>query len=196
VSRRDYDGGLGPGVGSVVLGLDPSLTKFGLTALRVDGEEFYTWVYTCDLRGSDRLADIQQWLEDKRQMIRDDWGYAVSDVGMESGVFHSQSAFVLGELSAAVKLWARKSALGLGRYPLKVAPQHAKKFATDNGSARKVEVMLACYRKWNVEFKDDNAADSYVIARVVRALTVPPTLAYEQGVVDRILAGDFRDGGL
>lgn len=174
----------------VYLGIDPSLSGFAVTALAHDGEAFQSWVYKSPYRGVVRLDDIAKWLESKVHDLSTS-GHHLMNIAIEDGVFHSQSAAVLGELSAAVRLYLyRAMHVAECRYPLRVPPTMAKKFATDRGNARKNEVMLAVYRKWDVEMADDNMADSFVLAHIARGRA---TTKYEQAVLDKLADPKFRD---
>ena len=51
-----------------------------------------------------------------------------------------------------------------------VAPTSLKKFLTNKGNSQKDEVMLACYKRYHVTFKDNNLADAYGLARIGEAL--------------------------
>lgn len=187
--RNHVDGGLLTQQPSTVyLGIDPSLTGFAVTYLAQHGP-FESWVYTSKQRGVERLIDIVDWLDEKNKIIIRA-GHVVKDIAIEDGVFHSQSAAVLGELSAVVRLWAWELGPINGQYPIKVPPTVVKKFATDKGNAKKNEVMLAVYKKWGVEFADDNMSDSYVIARICRGLA---ETMYEQAVLDKMIDSKFRD---
>jgi crossover junction endodeoxyribonuclease RuvC len=42
-----------------------------------------------------------------------------------------------------------------------------KKYAAGKGNAKKQEMLLQIYKRWGIEFNDDNAADSYALARLV-----------------------------
>ncbi len=46
-----------------------------------------------------------------------------------------------------------------------VAPGTLKKFVTGDGRAKKDLMLLKVYKKWGVEFDDDNLADAYSLAR-------------------------------
>jgi Holliday junction resolvasome RuvABC endonuclease subunit len=172
----------------IYIGIDPSLTGFALTAIAARSDHFESWVYKSPNKGVERLVDIRDWLN-KTASDLEDSGHRIKDIAIESGVYHSQSAAVLGELSATVKLWAR-GRLGVPSYPLQVPPTSVKKFATDRGNAKKAEVMLSIYRKWQVEFPDDNMADSYVIARICRGSS---STVYEKQVLEKLTAPVFRD---
>jgi Holliday junction resolvasome RuvABC endonuclease subunit len=162
------DGGLDKR-GEITIGIDQSLTGFALTALLVnEPKKHLTWVYKSPYFGIERLADIRQWLQDTFSYLEDEQEFTIKDVAMEGTVLASNAALVLGELSATVRLTifdffdegdARK-------YPLKVPPMTLKKYAAGKGNAKKQEMLLQIYKRWGVEFNDDNAADSYALARL------------------------------
>lgn len=191
MSQRTLVGGLlAYPPSAVYLGIDPSLAGFAVTMLAHDGGTFQSWVYKSPYRGVVRLDDIVKWLESKVHEVSTA-GHTIRNIAIEDGVFHSQSAAVLGELSAAVRLYLYRSMpLAECRYPLRVPPTMAKKFATDRGNARKNEVMLAVYRKWEVEMADDNMADSFVLAHIARGYALTK---YEQDVLDKLADPKFRD---
>ena len=194
MSRTHLSGGLLEDLPSnVVLGIDPSLSGFAVTAVgRITGK-YESWLYKSPYRGVVRLDDISEWLEAR---VHDVYkaGHSLSNIAIEDGVFHSQSAAVLGELSAAVRLYLyRAMAHYECRYPLRVPPTMAKKYATDRGNARKNEIMLAVYRKWDVEMADDNMADSFVLAQIARGDGAPSLTKYEQAVLDKLDDPKFRD---
>ena len=190
MSRTHKEGGLlGSPPAPVYLGIDPSLAGFSMTALAAKEPLFESWVYKSPYRGVERLIDIEEWLSTTCGLLVDD-GHRIKDIAIEDGVFHSYSAAALGELAAVVKRWIRVSRVCPQPYPLKVPPQMPKKYATDRGNAKKNEVMLAVYKKWGVEMADDNMADSYVIARIVRGTA---GTKYEQAVLDTLKDPKFRD---
>lgn len=191
MSRKHIDGGLLTALPSpVYVGIDPSLAGFALTAIAAKSDVFESWVYKSPHTGIERLLDIEDWLSTTCGLLVDKAGHEIRDIAIEDGVYHSYSAAVLGELAAIVKRWVRVSRICSQPYPLKVPPTSTKKYATDNGSARKNEVMLAVYRKWGVEIAEDNMADSYVMARMVRG---GADTKYEQAVLDKLADPKFRD---
>jgi Holliday junction resolvasome RuvABC endonuclease subunit len=88
---------------------------------------------------------------------------------MEGTVLASHAALVLGELSATVRLtiFDYFDEGDPRKYPLKVPPMTLKKFAAGKGNAKKQEMLLQIYKRWGIEFNDDNAADSYALARLL-----------------------------
>lgn len=191
---RMFDGGLLETSEPCVIGIDPSLTGFAVTALSTQSRRYITWVYRSDLRGVERLRDIDRWLEARMwHLLR---SRQVLDVAIEGGVVQSHSAFVLGELAGVVKVRLFRLPLANGRFPVQVPPMSLKKFVAGKGTGvKKNEMLLKTYRKWGVEFTDDNAADSYGLAQVVRYMVLPPmdVLAYETEVLEKLKDPKFRD---
>ena len=162
------------------LGIDQSYTGFSITALQ--GDVFYTEVFSSQKHGIDRLRDIQNFLVT--------WLYKFDnkvDVAMEGYAFGSQMANMLGELGGMVKL----TLLDFNIYPLIVPPTSLKKYVTGKGQGvPKSQMLLHVYKKWNVDITDDNAADSYALARLVSGTH---TLAYEKEVYDKLQDPKFRE---
>ena len=175
----------------VTVGIDQSLTGFALTVLDVKTpEQFITWVYKSPYFGIERLADIRQWLADNLNYIDEHW--YLEDVAMEGTVLASHAALVLGELSATVRLaiYDHFDEEDPRRYPLKVPPMTLKKYAAGKGNAKKQEMLLQIYKRWGIEFNDDNAADSYALARLVSKNSID---AVEKAVVEQMSDAKYRD---
>jgi len=49
-------------------------------------------------------------------------------------------------------------------------PGQLKQFVTSKGNTKKSEVMLQVYKKWGKEFSDDNLADAYTLAQMLKGL--------------------------
>jgi crossover junction endodeoxyribonuclease RuvC len=168
-----------PLTGPVFVGIDQSYSGFAITC--ISGRDYYTTVYKSDVRGIERLKDI-------REHLRSTLGSAhIVDVAIEGYAFGSQMANMLGELGGMVKL----ELLDMGKYPLIVPPTSLKKYATGKGQGvAKSQIMLQVYKKWGVEFSDDNAADSYVLARIVAGTH---TLEYEKEIFTKLRDPKFRE---
>lgn len=185
--------------GPIALGIDQSLTGFALTALNVGAPEQYeTWVYKSDKRGVARLADIQWWLQNKFEYIQK-YGQ-ITEIAMEGTVLASQSALVLGELAATVKLacWHYFDIHAMSiqdypenlRVPLQIPPMTLKKYAAGKGNAKKQEMLMQIFKRWGIEFNDDNAADSYALARLASGAALG---TIEHDIVEQIKDPKYRD---
>jgi crossover junction endodeoxyribonuclease RuvC len=111
---------------------------------------------------------------------------------MEGTVLASHAALVLGELSATVRL-AIFDFFEEGddrRFPLKIPPMTLKKYAAGKGNAKKQEMLLQIYKRWGIEFNDDNAADSYGLARLAGKFLIDDV---EKAVVEQIQDPKYRD---
>jgi Holliday junction resolvasome RuvABC endonuclease subunit len=185
MSIKEFDGGLS-GSQEVAIGIDQSLTGFALSVVSVEfPKEHKTWVYKSEFRGVQRLADIQNWLQDQWAIFYVE-GWTVKDVAMEGTVLASHSALALGELSATVKLALWEKSI----IPLQIPPMTLKKYASGKGTAKKQEMLLQIYKRWGVEFNDDNAADAYALARLASGAHID---AVEKTVVEQIKDSKYRD---
>ena len=186
------DGGLNT-KGDVTIGIDQSLTGFALTVLSLnDPQKHLTWVYKSPYFGIERLVDIRQWLIDTLNYVEMEVEMKIVAIAMEGTVLASQAALVLGELSATVRL-AIYDFFDEGdhrRYPLKVPPMTLKKYAAGKGNAKKQEMLLQIYKRWGVEFNDDNAADSYALARLVGKFSISEV---EKAVATQMSDPKYRD---
>ena len=183
---REFDGGLN-GNQEITIGIDQSLTGFALSAVSVKfPEQHKTWVAKSEYRGVQRLADIYAWLDAKLFEFELN-GWSVKDVAMEGTVLASHSALALGELSAVVKLvlWHK-----LPTPPLQIPPMTLKKYATGKGTSKKQEMLLQMYKRWGVEFNDDNAADAYALGRLATGSAID---AIERETQEKIKDPKYRD---
>ena len=178
---------------TVSIGIDQSLTGFALTILDVDNPNNYlTWVYKSPFKGVKRLVNISSWLVKKLELVEDRY---VVDVAMEGTVLASHSALVLGELAAVVKIvfwsffedWDHQQHL---RVPLQIPPMTLKKYAAGKGNAKKQEMLMQIYKRYGVEFNDDNAADSYGLARMAGKLHINDV---ESQIIEQIKDPKYRD---
>lgn len=148
-----------------------------------------TWVYKSPYFGIERLSDIRTFLEDHFNYC-DEQGNEILDIAMEGTVLASQAALVLGELSATVRLTIFDYFDDERRFPLKVPPMTLKKYAAGKGNAKKQEMLLQIYKRWGMEFLDDNAADSYALARLVSKTSLNEV---EKAVVEQMQDSKYRD---
>lgn len=165
----------------VHVGIDQSYSGFAMTLLDKETGNHQTTVYKAEGRGVDRLRNIQAHVMDTLT------AWEIADVAMEGYAFGSQMANMLGELGGMVKL----TLLDFGVYPLIVPPTNLKKYVTGKGNGvPKSQMLLYVYKKWGVEFTDDNAADSYALARLVAGMH---ETAYEKEVYDKLQDPKFRE---
>lgn len=199
MTEKVFDGGLLPGE-PVAIGIDQSLTGFAVSAVNISDPSCYeTWVYKSDYRGVRRLADIKWWLENKFTYLKKN-ANMIEEIAMEGTVLASNSALVLGELAGMVKLtcWDYFDDDIKGfvpypvnlRFPLQIPPMTLKKYASGKGNSKKQEMLMQIYKRWGIEFNDDNAADSYALARLASGSHID---AIEKSIVEQIKDPKYRD---
>lgn len=185
--EKHFGNGVSLNADSIAIGIDQSLTGFGLSFINMaDATAYDVWVYTSPYSGVQRLADIRQWMVDKLRLS--EVGYRIHDVAMEGTVLASHSALVLGELAALVKLtlwdWDKTT-------PLQIPPMTLKKYASGKGTSKKQEMMMQIYKRWGAEIPDDNAADAYALARLAAGMNID---AIETAIIEQVKDSKYRDG--
>jgi crossover junction endodeoxyribonuclease RuvC len=182
-----FDGGIKDNE-KVYLGIDQSLTHYGVTVISEDGLRYKTWVYSSPLRGVDRLRDIALFLGENILEV-----YVILDSAMEGYAYSSTMAHMAGEVGAMTKMEiACFCYYGKAKYPLIVSPSMVKKYITGKGTGiNKNQILLNVFKKWGIEFTDDNAADSYGLARIASGRA---DNAYEKEIIKKLEDPKFREG--
>jgi len=85
-------------------------------------------------------------------------GVYIEDLSFGS---RGQSMFQLAGLHYLVRTFFYRSAVLFDV----VSPSALKKFVTGKGNAKKDLMLLKTFKKWGVEFSDDNLCDAYCLAR-------------------------------
>lgn len=111
------------------------------------------------LLGPARLCFIVDWfnsfleVEHPDLVVMEDYAQVLSTASRQA---------VLGELGGVLRLLCYRR-----HQPLLVAnPSHLKKFATGKGNAKKEIVLREAFKRWKVEWDDNNQVDAYVLARI------------------------------
>lgn len=167
------------------VGIDQSYSGFGIVVWlpTLGDEQVYLGRFEPKKYGTgvDRLRAIEDWI------TRTLDPFEIDHVCMEG--YASASKFgreQAGELGYAVKRTLRFHGMH-GVYPTIVPPTALKKFVTGSGTAKKNEMLLGVYKRWGMEFSDDNLADAYALARLAEALDTAPELPkFQQEVIERL----------
>lgn len=166
--------------GEVYIGIDQSYSGFGITAIDKKAN-YYTEVYKAEGSGIEKLCNIRNYVEDFLSE------HEVAGIAMEGYAFGREFGVAIsGELGGMIKLLLFDLYPGndAARFPLIVQPTSLKKYITGKGTkVNKNQILLNVYKKWDVEFNDDNAADSYGLARLVRN---KHDFEYEKEVYDKL----------
>jgi Holliday junction resolvasome RuvABC endonuclease subunit len=163
----------------IFAGIDASYSGFGVTL--IDHESSHvTYVAKFNGTGVERLRNAQKFLTDLFICENEDL-YEFQDIAIEGYAFGSQMSNMLGELGGIVRLFIYEK---FGIKPLLVPPTSLKKYVTGKGTGvQKNQMLLYVYKKWDVEFKDDNAADAYSLAKLVSG---QGSLAYEKEIYSKL----------
>jgi crossover junction endodeoxyribonuclease RuvC len=169
------------------IGLDQSYTGFAITVINEDGK-YKTFVYKSAGHGVERLRDIYHFMGSEVFEV----ALNVVDSAMEGYAYNSTMAHMAGELGGLVKIelrhWFYDSE---AKYPYIVAPAMLKKYITGKGTGvQKNQILLNVYKKWGIEFNDDNAADSYGLARIAAGMG---ELTYEKEIIKKLLDPKFKE---
>lgn len=188
---KEYGPGIPAKFTRLAIGIDQSYSGFGLTFMDMDSDGYKTYVFKGEGTGIDRLASmaltfssyLEQYLDVDQTEIR---------VAMEGYAYGAQMAHMAGELGGMVKnelyewLWQHH-----GKYPYIIPPTTLKKYVTGKGSGiQKNQMLLHVFKKWGIEFNDDNAADSYALAHMAAGKA---ELAYEREIYQNIQDPKYRE---
>jgi hypothetical protein len=76
-------------------------------------------------------------------------------------------------------------------FPLIIPPTTLKKYVAGKGKdVKKSQMLLAVFKKWGVELTDDNAADSYSLARIASGYA---TVDYEKSIQGNLKDQKYRE---
>lgn len=188
---KTYGAKLPSNVKRIAIGIDQSYSGFGITFMDMDSDKYYTVVFKGEGIGVSRLLNIQFKLV---ELIGLNIPHNAKEVvsAMEGYAFGSQMAHMAGELGSIVKviLW---EFLGQhkGKFPYIIPPTVLKKYVTGKGTnIQKNQILLHVFKKWGVEFTDDNAADSYSLAHMAAGKC---SLAYEKEIYHNIQDPKYRE---
>lgn len=177
--------------GQLYVGIDQSYSGFALCAYypSVDNVQEVVWKYPPAKYGSgiDRLnviaADVMNSILELNSR-----NWTVAHVCMEG--YASDRKFgreLAGELGATVKRALHYALPTPVAYPTIVPPTSLKKFVTGAGNAAKDNMLLSVYKKWGKEYKDNNLADAYGLARMAEALHTGVTaFKYEEEALAKL----------
>ena len=167
--------------GAVSIGIDQSYGGFAITAIDKQGN-YYTEVKKIEGTGVERLHKARAFLIGFLDR------YEVEAVAIEGYAFGSQMANMAGELGGMIRLALfdkYRFDKPQAAFPLVVPPTSLKKYVTGKGTGiKKNQMLLAIYKKWDVEFPSDDAADSYGLARIAMN---KHDFEYEKEVYDKLI---------
>ena len=142
------------------VGIDPSYNGFAIVILDKEGKIVEQKLLSSDSKKEveERIIELEKEFEFIPNIL------SLQSVFVEGPSFSSSGAFALqmGALHYYLRIFLFKKNVN---YKI-VAPTTLKKFVTGKGSAKKELMLLNVYKKWGMEFSDNNSADAYGLARM------------------------------
>jgi len=141
------------------VGLDPSFNEFGLVVLDKDAKiiEQKILASSTKLDADERIIQLEEGFK-----------FIPTICGLQSiyieGIFTSTGQYTL-QLSALhyyIRIFLIKQKTDFKI----VTPGELKKFVTGKGNSKKELILLKTFKKWGVEFDNNNLADAYGLARM------------------------------
>jgi len=144
----------------IFVGLDPSYNGFAIMLIDKDTNIIEQKLLTSStkLEPEDRIIQLEKefkFVANIRQLKK---------LYIEGPSYASKGAFMLqmGALHFYLRIFFRKNNI---EYKV-ITPGTIKKFITGKGTAKKDLMLLKVYKKFGVEFEDDNLCDAYSLARL------------------------------
>jgi Holliday junction resolvasome RuvABC endonuclease subunit len=141
------------------VGMDPSYNGFAIVVLDKDANIIEQKLFGSNSEETeDRLMELEKEFKFIPNIV------CLHSVCIEGPSYASNGAFVLqmGALHFMIRIMLKKREIN---YSI-IAPGTLKKFVTGDGRAKKDLMLLKVFKKWGVEFADDNLADAYSLARL------------------------------
>jgi len=174
----------------LIIGIDPSLTSTGIIVLR-DGkvELAETTKNRPELGTIERVKLIREQITNVIENLTDGHGeWQAPDLIVIEGFSYGskgRSVFDIAYLGWRIREELERLRTEDNIPWLEVPPSQLKKFATGQGNANKEIILQQVYKRWGVEFSDNNQADVYVLAQIGRAYLgdTEGLTAFQQGVI-------------
>ena len=173
----------------LIIGIDPSLTSTGIVVLRDNKVELAeTTKNKPELGTIKRVRLIRERIIDITENLTDEEEWQAPDlIAIEGFSYGSKgrSVFDIAYLGWRIREDLEWLRIEDGIPWLEVPPSQLKKFATGQGNANKEIILQQVYKRWGVEFSDNNQADAYVLAQIGRAYSgdTEGLTAFQQEVI-------------
>ena len=143
------------------VGLDPSMRATGIIVLDEDAEIVEQKLFSC----KDKECLIEKELVNYEKEIE----FITNMVGRETVYMEGPAYQATGQRilqMGAIHFLTRLTFFKKNVEFKVIAPGTLKKFVTGKGNSKKDLMLLKTYKKWGVEFEDDNLCDAYGLARM------------------------------
>lgn len=143
----------------MLMTIDPSLNESGICIFDEKGN----LEYTCVVDNPKKLSDMERLLYIKKSIIYMIKKFNIDCVGIEDYSYGSkgQAIINLGELGGVIRLYLYEHKIKYKTIP----PTVIKKFITGKGNSKKELMLLKVYKKYGIEFENNNICDAYALGR-------------------------------
>lgn len=177
------------------IGLDPSLTGFGVAILGDDGRIALSTISTTPKQYKTRFHRIRSIVTDVWELVKDVANQDVS-ICIERPFVNPKNMNEQQDL--IVLSYAVREKLYWGGLTWKdVAPMSLKKFVCGSGKAEKSMMLMKVYQHWDVSAGNDNEGDAAALAYLAKAAFMIQDGAdmdgwplYQREVARKVLAGE------
>lgn len=143
----------------IFVGMDPSYNGFAIILLDKDANIIEQKLLKSDsnLEAEDRIIQLEKKFKFIANITQ------LKNLYIEGPAYSAKGAFVLqmGALHFYLRIFFRKKNI---KYKI-ITPGTLKKFTTGSGNAKKNLMLMKVFKRWGIEFSDDNLADAYSLAR-------------------------------
>ena len=176
----------------IYIGIDPGSKNCALVAWSPTRGLITTWKPKGDMpTGVLRLRRLMVEIDRELKKLEIEDG-VIKGVAMESySMAEKFGQHASGEVGATIKLTilAHFGSDDRRAYPVLVAPQQLKKFASGNGNTKKEMLPKEILKRWGTDFNDMNIGEAYVLARIAHAVEARPEMTRFQADVVSALDG-------
>ena len=145
----------------MLMAIDPSLNEAGICIF--DDEN--RLLYTCTINNPEKLTGMKRLSYIKKNLIYIIKKYKIDYVGIEDYSYGSkgQAIINLGELGGIIRLYLYEHKIIFKV----ISPTTIKKFITNKGNSKKELMLLKVYKKYGIEFENNNICDAYALGKYI-----------------------------
>ena len=163
----------------IYIGIDPGSKNCALVAWSPSKGLLTTWKPKPPMpTGVLRLRKLMVEITNEfTKIVSREPGGEIRQIAMEAySMAEKFGQHASGEIGAAIKLTilAHFASDDRRAFPVLVAPQQLKKFASGNGNTKKEMLPKEILKRWGVDFDDMNIAEAYALARIAHAVDARP----------------------
>jgi len=145
----------------LVMGIDPSLNATGIVIIDFSekSDKVFDIKYNGLISANAKMGDVGRLIYIKNEITKFIEDYNIDHVAMEGLSFGARGRAMLQLAGLNYILQILFEQMGI-KYQI-IPPTAMKKFVVGKGNAPKDQVMLKAFKKWKVDFNDNNICDAF-----------------------------------